>query len=368
MTEKLHAGKGSLTLSEILQQPELWPLTVQQVRRRERLLPPFAPGKTVVTGAGTSAYAASAIASSLPGAAAIPTTELLSASSGDLARAIPGLADGGALISVARSGNSPESVAVVKRLSAIYPSISHVAITCNADGQLAHLPGIQALILDPRTNDRSLAMTSSFSNLTLAGMSVANGDQLENRIAAISLRAAEMLPALSATAAHLASSGISRVVILASGALTALASEAALKILEMTAGDTVALPESFLGLRHGPMSFLRDDTLVLCIASSNQTKRRYEADLLRELRNKKLGRIVAVADNAFAPEAVEVYVPPIAPDLPDQLRTPFEIPFAQLLAYSLSLHAGLDPDNPSPGGVITRVVQSFRIHEDAAGV
>jgi tagatose-6-phosphate ketose/aldose isomerase len=58
-----------------------------------------------------------------------------------------------------------------------------------------------------------------------------------------------------------------------------------------------------------------------------------------------------------------VWVPANAPHLPDYLRVPFEAVFPQLLAYHLSLSCGLDPDNPSPDGVITRVVQKFRLHE-----
>ena len=56
-------------------------------------------------------------------------------------------------------------------------------------------------------------------------------------------------------------------------------------------------------------------------------------------------------------------MPALAPDLPDSLRTPFEVVYGQLLGYHLSLRAGLNPDNPSLGGIITRVVQGVTIHE-----
>jgi tagatose-6-phosphate ketose/aldose isomerase len=359
---------GSLTIAEIVQQPELWPTTLQRVQSLKHELPELAPRRVIVTGAGTSAYAASAIASSLNAAAAIPTTELLSASQDDLDRSVPEFADKGVLVSVARSGNSPESVAVVDRLGKIYPSVRHLVITCNAEGQLARRPEVQTLVLDPRTNDRSLAMTSSFSNLVLAGLALEHSGELATELDRICRRAGEVLSDLRNIADDLASTVPSRVVILASGSLHAFSAEAALKILEMTNGQTVALSESFLGLRHGPMSFLRPDALVLCLASSDSLKRRYEEDLVHELRNKKLGRIVAIADEGFASGAVDVYVPPIAPGLPDYLRTPFEIPLPQILAYSLSMSLGLDPDNPSPDGVITRVVQSFRLHDGAVSV
>jgi tagatose-6-phosphate ketose/aldose isomerase len=68
------------TLQEILQQPLLWPNTVESVlSASERMqLPVKLPlARVLLTGAGTSAYAASAIASAWPRALAVPTTDLL---------------------------------------------------------------------------------------------------------------------------------------------------------------------------------------------------------------------------------------------------------------------------------------------------
>jgi tagatose-6-phosphate ketose/aldose isomerase len=151
--------------------------------------------------------------------------------------------------------------------------------------------------------------------------------------------------------------------VLTSAGLTPLGREACLKVIEMTAGRVTALPETFLGLRHGPMSFLRPDSLVLCVLSSNVDRRRYEEDLLRELRQKNLGHLIIVGPPTTASDLAHDFIPAVAPDIPDHLRTPFEIVFPQLLAYYLSLASDLDPDNPSPDGVITRVVQRFQLHE-----
>jgi tagatose-6-phosphate ketose/aldose isomerase len=132
----------------------------------------------------------------------------------------------------------------------------------------------------------------------------------------------------------------------------------------MTAGRITVLAETHLGLRHGPMSFLRPDTLVVSLQSSDPRHRRYEEDLLDELRGKKLGRIIGIAADDSRRGLLHVAVPAMAAELPDSLRTPFEIVFPQLLAYHLSLREELNPDSPSPGGVITRVVQGVRIYED----
>jgi tagatose-6-phosphate ketose/aldose isomerase len=342
---------GALTRAEIFQQPELWLTTLENVSTNAA---PDVTGSVVVTGAGSSAYAASAVAASWPGSRAIPTTDLLL----DPKSAFD---DRGLLVSVARSGDSPESVAVVQKVQREFPQVKHVAITCNQNGALASAPGVDAIVLDPRTNDRSLVMTSSYSNLVLAGMTLNHRDTLNAAANSIARRVDALLPEFDRTAEKLAARGASRVVVLGSGPFIGAANEASLKILEMTAGSIVALPETFLGLRHGPMSFLRRDAFVLCFRSSDSLKRRYEQDLLEELKRKELGYIIAIdRENTGSPDT---HVPAVAPDLPDYLRTPFEIVFPQLLAYHLSLKAGLNPDSPSPSGVITRVVEGVRIHE-----
>jgi tagatose-6-phosphate ketose/aldose isomerase len=123
------------------------------------------------------------------------------------------------------------------------------------------------------------------------------------------------------------------------------------------------MPETFLGVRHGPMTFLQEHELVLCLLSSDMHLRRYEEDLLFELRAKKLGRIVAIASAPLDPSLADHVVVANAPDLPDILRTPFEIVFPQLVAYHLSLRLGLNPDIATPRGVINRVVQGVRVHQ-----
>jgi tagatose-6-phosphate ketose/aldose isomerase len=110
------------------------------------------------------------------------------------------------------------------------------------------------------------------------------------------------------------------------------------------------------------MSFLRPDTLVLCLLSSDATRRLYELDLVQELRAKKLGYLVGIADPNGAGGSFDEVIPAVLPDAADDLRTPFEILTPQLLGYHLSLGIGLNPDNPSPEGVINRVVQGVKIH------
>jgi len=352
------------TLAEIIQQPVLWPTTlchVQNASKRQGLEKVLKGSRVLLTGAGSSAYAADSIASAWPRSISVPTTDLLV----DPNHYLP---DIDVVVSLARSGNSPESVAVVDMVRKIRPQISHLAITCNADGALARSAVTGLIVLDPRTNDRSLVMTSSFSNMVLAGLFLAEaGDLLVNVERAIA-STHSLLPDIQDKCCHVAARTKDRIVILSSSPLLGWAAEAGLKILEMAGGRFPTIVETYLGLRHGPMAFVRKDSLVVCLLSSDPLRRLYEIDLIRELRSKMLGCLVAitgsgqeVGSNEYGGLFDEI-IPAIVPQAPDIVRTPFEILIPQLLGYYLSLSVGLNPDNPSPDGVINRVVQSFRIH------
>lgn len=350
MDDKL--APGSITLHEIFQQPALWRDTFR--RAWERNWPNLAEGRGILCGAGTSAYAGSAIQPSWPSSRMVATTDLL-------ADPRP-LHQAEFLLSIARSGDSPESVGVVDLARRDFPKIRQFAITCNAEGELARRLEPEALLLDPRTNDGSLVMTSSFSNLVLAGLTIGRQPALAACLEMIASRVEDKLPGFDALAETLAANRSARAVVLASSPLFAWAQESSLKILEMTGGKIAALPETYLGLRHGPMSFVESGTLILCLVSNDPRRQRYEADLIAELKSKGLGRIIAIVPPDFPGEGVDISVAAGSPELPDELRTPFEIVFPQLLAYHFSLASGLNPDNPSPGGIINRVVHGVRLH------
>jgi len=370
MSESLHMTTGVdqqdeplHTLQEILQQPLLWPTTVARVRsasEQMNLSSRLSGAQVLLTGAGSSAYAAAAAASAWPRAIAVPTTDLLI----DAERY---LLDVGAVISLARSGESPESAAVAERVRVLCPEILQLAVTCNDKSRLGQ-SGLDGLIaLDPRTNDRSLVMTGSFSNLVLAGLCLAQPRAAAQNSDRASERAQTLLPVIDKECRRIAAGVRDRIVILSSSPLLGWGREAGLKILEMTAGRFPVVIETYLGLRHGPMSFLRKDTLVLCLLSNDPTRRLYELDLIRELRSKRIGYSVVIAGADEDGSGFDDVIPAVLPDAPDDLRTPFEILIPQLLGYHLSLRIGLNPDNPSPEGVINRVVQGVKIHAAPPG-
>jgi tagatose-6-phosphate ketose/aldose isomerase len=359
MRVALGERRGRVTYAEIVGQCGLWPDTVRRVSA-VIAQGEVAMRRPVLAGAGTSAYAASAIAAGWSGAEAVGLAQAVATTDLMVAPELCG-EDRDGLISIARSGSSPESAGVVRLMQRRRPSLKQVAITCNAEGELARMDGVEAIVLDPRTNDRALAMTGSFTNLVLAGLAMRHGERLSSEIETISARVEGMLGQMDQAAQRIAAEAGDRAVVLGSPALVPLAREAALKITELTGGAVSAMAESFLGLRHGPMAYVRRNTLVVCFLSSDAKVRRYELDLVEELRRKGLGRIVCVGAAEWG-EGDE-WSAAVAPELPDGLRTPFEAVFAQLLAFHLSLRVGLDPDHPSPDGVIHRVVEGVRLYE-----
>jgi tagatose-6-phosphate ketose/aldose isomerase len=351
---------GTRTWQEIQQQPLLWPITAQRVdaaMSQLKLPAKLKAARVVITGAGTSAWAANSVAPAWPRSRPVPSTDLLV----ETERYIEEM---DVLLSLARSGNSPESMAVVDRVHKLRPDIWHLAVTCNSQGALATSPIVNAIILDPRANDQSLVMTSSFSNLVLAGLRLAKAGMMESVLSTAVFNAERLFPVIGQKMKELARRVEDRVLLLSSGALFGWAQEAALKILEMTAARYPSIAETYLGLRHGPMSFVRSNTVVLCLLSNDRYIRRYEEDLVRELRAKKIGYLVGFCaeDETEAASLFHETIPPIGANMPDVLRTPFEIAAPQLFGYYLSLASGLDPDNPSPGGVINRVVQGVKIY------
>jgi tagatose-6-phosphate ketose/aldose isomerase len=225
-----------------------------------------------------------------------------------------------------------------------------------------------ALVLDDEVNDRSLAMTSSFTNMVLTGQFLAHlsdPDSYTPIVDALATAAEWLMPQAAQLASDLVNEGYSRVCFLGSGGLAGAAMESALKVLELTAGRVLSLSQATLALRHGPMAALDGDTLLVAFISSQAPRRSYELDLLREIGAKGLvrTRVAVSADpQGLSGEAEHVLAPEAAAAIPDACRPMFDVLFGQLLGLFASIHAGLQPDSPSPTGAISRVVPELSIY------
>jgi tagatose-6-phosphate ketose/aldose isomerase len=373
------------TPREISQQPQTWIKTYQRCRGyladiKEMLHRAGAGDGAAISptvylvGAGTSDYIGRAVAPLLQrrwgcNACAIPSTTLLT-DFDDLHRAGREYL----WISFSRSGDSPEGVGLLERALCQHRNIRHLVVTCNAQGKMAQMcsrhPGqALAIVLDDAVNDRGLAMTSSFTNMLLAGQCIAHQDEFElfgDAIAQMTDTGAQFLPAAGEVAATVTTLGCTRACFVGSGALRAVADESALKVVELSAGKVMTLAETPLGLRHGPMSSVDNNTVFVAFLSSEAKRRGYELDLLREIDRKRLGRVrvTITVQNDDDVSSLTDYCLSLdcPPNFPDYHRPVLDVMFGQLLGLFTSMRCGLKPDQPSPNGAITRVVQPIKLY------
>jgi len=373
------------TPREIWQQPATWSMTYERCQDRRAELNDalrragIGRGSTssptvYLVGAGTSDYTGRALAPLLRrrwgcDVWPIPSTTLLTEFD-EFHR--PGREY--LWISFSRSGESPEGVALLEQALDRHREIRHVVITCNQQGSMAqlclrHPDRASALVLDDAVNDRGLAMTSSFSNMVLAGQCVGHLEEFEQFgevVAQMCETGRQFLPAAAEAAAAITILDWTRTCFVGAGVLRAVADESALKVVELSAGKITTMAETPLGLRHGPLSSVDSQTLVVAFLSSEARRRGYELDLLREIDRKHLGRVRAVVTargdddvSALADYSLSLNC---AADLPDHYRPVLDVMLGQLIGLFASMRCGLKPDQPSPGGTITRVVAPIKLY------
>lgn len=361
------------TLREILQQPATWMATaelmLQHAGECRALLD--RSRSIILSGSGSSEYAGECVRLPLQKMTGLPVQTL---GSGTLltngATLLPSEAPS-LMVSFARSGDSPESVSALLLAQRLRSGVRHLVLTCNAQGKLStsflQAENVSVVVLDERTNDQSLVMTSSFTNMVLAALSLMYVQtpreflQLAKKLGEV---AQSLLEAAFSSFPLFLQQTFQRAFYLASPSLFGAARESALKMTEMTAGRVITVCETYLGLRHGPMSAVHADTLVVCFLSADPVVRAYELDVVRELSQKQLGMKKLLVGSAIPQDVVgpDDLVIDQAGLYDDDTTSVLYVVVGQVLALLRCLQEGLRPDAPSEDGVINRVVGSFRIY------
>lgn len=399
------------TYSEIHQQPEMWRKELQVLLSAKAEISAFmrkylTPDTDVVlTGAGTSAFIGDAICPVMRGmwrnVRSVPTTDLITHSEYLLDKERPLL-----LISFARSGNSPESVGAVNLANKLCKNVAHIYITCNKNGKLAQQAiesadralksersdllvenvsersqtfstikkvesNILLLLLPEETDDKSLAMTSSFSTMLLTCLMLGHIDTLEQDAEMIekAVKNAECVIAdYEDKLQEIGSRKFERGVFLGSGALKGIAEECHLKLQELTDGAVVCKFDSFLGFRHGPKAVVNDKSIVVYLMTNEEDVMRYERDLIRQVdgNNNPVAQVIVISGRDL--EMPEVKADLVVKMPYSKAETDFYgivsyVLVGQLLGYYASLAHSLNPDAPSVSGNIHRVVEGVTIYE-----
>lgn len=360
---------GGATILEIGQQPDAWREVAGRADAQAagflREIAGRPDLRVILAGAGSSAFAGEIAAPALRRhldrrVEAIATTSIVASPLDYLERNTPTL-----VVSFGRSGNSPESLATTALADELVDDIWHLIFTCDRDGELgrAHSGRANSLVvyMPERTNDSGFAMTSSLTSMLLSCLMMLGPAEREDAEALA--RAAEHVVGLQPDIRALAQTKKQRFVYLGSGPLEGLARESALKLLELTAGEVVTYFDSPLGFRHGPKSVLEGDTLVVVYVSTDPYTRRYDLDIIAEIRG-QLGEdaVTVISTEPIPAELGPAVVIPGLEGIDDALVALVYLVYAQYLALFTSLECAKTPDNPFPSGEVSRVVQGVTIY------
>jgi len=378
-TKDLELNGGYYTAKEISSQPDMWLKTYERVKEEKEEIKDFIRNiidkkdpYVILTGAGTSAFIGEVLAGTVQkqlkvSTKSIATTDIITHPQNYFIRSKPTL-----LVSFARSGDSPESLATVKLAEASCDDLYQLIITCNRNGELAlksRNDHTYVLILPEETNDRSLAMTSSFSSMLLAGLLILGQDDIETMLPVIE-RLCEcgrfILKENLSKLRSIAAIDFKRAVFLGSGPLFGVAHESHLKVQELSDGKVICKYDSFLGFRHGPRAVVDGSTLITYLLSNNGHARQYELDLIKAIDESPTGaKSIGVGqdlDMLGINFDYSIKFPECAANVPEQYYSVIFILPAQIIGFYKSLDLGLEPDSPSKGGSISRVVQGVTIY------
>ena len=371
-------GCGALyTAKEIEGQPALWKQTAEKFYSEAGEINIFlqaaysSTDNIILSGAGTSAF----IGLSLQGifsvntnmlTRAVATTDIVSHPQHYFNKTQTPF-----IISFARSGNSPESCAALELADKFSKKCFHLIITCDENGALAKYKSCNAthvFVLPKEANDKSLAMTGSYTSMLLTGLLMAYIKQQHFCKTQINLlvNAAEKILSTSTEAIKkIAQKDFHRAVFLGSGGLFGTATEAALKLQELTDGQIICKADTYLGFRHGPKAVIDENTIVIYFFSNNKYVQQYEIDLVNSM---KIGNTtmfqLGVCENITAENGLNMQIDfgINNQEITEDFLTVCSILPGQLLGFYKSLQLGLLPDAPSVSGAISRVVEGVHIY------
>lgn len=377
--QELKSLGALVTTREIQQQPDLWRETLDIYKNESDRIKQFLAqiyeiyGKVNVlfAGAGTSAYVGDTIYPYLQEVGDLtkfnfykaPTTSIVSNPKQYFKEDTPTI-----LVSFARSGNSPESIAAVALGKQIVKHFYQITITCALEGQLAQKAqgdNKNLLLLMPeKSNDKGFAMTGSFTCMTMMALLIFDMSPEKKDYVHLACEMGMDVIDREEELYQLLPSSFERVVYLGSGVFEGLAREVQLKILELTAGKLATGFDSSLGFRHGPKSLVNQETIVIDFVSNDVYTRKYDVDILNELASDDIAqRVIGV--QTVQPEIFTgtsfVFSEKYA-NLPDAYLVFPYVMIGQTIGLRAAVNIGNLPDTPSPTGTVNRVVKGVSIH------
>lgn len=348
-----------VTLKEIQNQPRLWKETIELIINKKKEIEIFLKPlkdkgniKIIFIGAGSSEYVGNSLVPSLNpyynySMRSIASTEIV-----DDPYEIVDPNETYLAVSFGRSGNSPESLHAITALNHVCSNVYHMAITCNKEGKLAQIDRFIAnsfvLVLPEETHDQGFAMTSSFSSMSLAAYFILHPTDINNKLKKM-IEDVERLYGkwINQAKKIVQEFDFNRYVVLGGHESKGFAQESALKMLELSSGRVSTQFDSPMGFRHGPKSFLNQDTLVVIFKRNSISSRAYENDIIQEIERSPRRSKVQILDYNFEDK---------------YLSSLSQMIFTQSLAYFKSISLNINPDFPSDDNEVNRVVTGVTVY------
>lgn len=361
------------TIHEILRQPNVWKSIYDKVLMRKNEIESFMEKidkntRIIFTGAGSSGFVGDSLAPAIRELGyhhieSIHTTDIVANPTQYLVKDAKTL-----LISFGRSGDSPESIAAIEIAENNIKNIFHIIITCNSQGKLASFHNERTInFVFDEAGDKGFAMTSSVTGMMLAAYSILNiAKDVSGDVARIAAYTEELINTKYPIIFDSYKRDVERLVVLGAGNLLGAAKEAALKLLELTAGKIISRYDTPMGFRHGPKAMLTPKTTILYFVSNNEYTKKYDLDMLKELSQAVKNNLIAVSDkyDADIEKYADVYIFNSNLENLDEAFTPYvSLVIAQMYALFASIQLNCTPDNPFPSGEVNKVVQGVSIYK-----
>ena len=245
------------------------------------------------------------------------------------------------LITVSRSAETSETIFALDTFKKLSKQDT-LAITCYGDRELTEKA--RHSITAVNAHEQSIAQTRSFSTMLLlaqyiSGIAARNEQYLE-KLTHIPESFQNLILEYEKVALRIAEDdNLDHFIFLGSGIYYGLASEAMLKMKEMSLSTSEAF--HFLEFRHGPKSMVTSRTLIAALLDDKARKQQMK--VLKEM--KDLGATILAIDEDGKSVPAD-FIVSINSGIKSIARGPLMLPILQLLAYHRSMHKGLNPDSP----------------------
>lgn len=340
--------RESETWKEILSQGQVWQAVMQEVSQSasvQNILAIHAsPKEWIFVGCGSSCYLAQAAANSwtlLTGqrTRALPASEVLL-----FPQLVQFNPEETQAVLISRSGKTSETVRAAKVLSSSL-GVPTIGLTCANSSELEEM--CDATIVLPAADEKSMVMTRSFTSMLLSlqilAARCAGNSPFVHDLQRMAEQFAPRIHSIAeATEAFVEKHSFGDYIFLGQGPFHAIASEASLKVMEMSCSYSQFFHA--LEFRHGPKSIVSPGTCLMFLLSGTGCEA--EKEVLAEM--KELGGVtIAVCNQADdSVRSASDLVIEVGFDGNELALLPPCTVAGQLLGFFTGVKKGLDADHP----------------------